>query len=792
MSPPDPRTHPARRTLVLGTLLGVMAAAVYAGTLGHGFVWDDDLHVTANPTIIGPLGLKEIWTSARANYFPLVLTNFWLQHATWGLNPAGYHAVTVLCHALSAVLLWRVLAALRVPGAWIGAALWALHPVQVESVAWISELKNTQSAIFFLLAARFFVRWLDAPAEGKPARSAYLLTLACAAMALMSKPSTVMLPVALALMAWWRRGALRRRELTALAPFFFLSALVSGWTIWEQKFHSGAVGADWSQTGIERGLIAGRVIWFYLGKLVWPHPLVFIYPRWTVRAEALLDWVPLLLVGLVLLGLWLGRTGPWRPVWLAGLYFGALLFPVLGFFDVYFFRYSFVGDHFQYLASMGPLALAGAGLARLPRWVGSAVTAVLLTVLGGLTVQQARIYKDHVALWSATVAENPVAAMAWMNLADSLSKEGRHLEAIVALQRGLALRPDAFDAYSDLGCEYVLVGRPAEALVQFDTALRLQPDNPVTHNNRGNALCYLGRREEGVAEYRRALVLRPGYGEAHYNLGTALVEIGHAAEALEHFDVALQVNPRQAEAYDNRGNALRALGRGAEAIAAHRTALRLRPDFAEAHNNLAIDLAAAGRSDEAISHFERALSLKPDFVAASGGLAKLLADAGRETDALRRLEAALRAAPNSAGAHNNLGSHLARFGHGAEAIGAFEQALRLDPALAAARMNLGAALGAAGRWLEAAKQFEVAAKLLPGSADAFAGLGVALGNSGRLETAALSFARALQLDASSAVAHEQLAQVLQALGREREASDHAAAAQRLRRAPPASAAETRR
>jgi hypothetical protein len=439
---------------VPGAWLALAAVAAYAGTFTHGFVWDDDLHVTANPTIIGPLGLREIWTSARANYFPLVLTNFWLQHAAWGLNPAGYHVITVVCHAVSAVLLWRVLAALCVPGAGIGAALWALHPVQVESVAWISELKRYPVG-GFLPAGGTRVRAVAGCAAGREG-GAGLVRPDAGVRGDGADEQAVHGHAAGGarahrLVAARRTARPRGGGARAVLP---LSALVSGWTIWEQKFHSGAIGAEWSQTGVERGLIAGRIIWFYLGKLIWPDPLIFIYPRWKVQADAFFDWLPLILLVMALGVLWRGRHGALRPVGLAALYFGALLFPVLGFFNVYFFRYSFVGDHFQYLASMGPLALAGAGVARLPRRVGIPLAAGLLAVCGALDrAAGPRIYQGHVALWSATVAKNPGAAMAWMNLADSLSKEGRHEEAIVALKRGLALKADEFDGYNDLGCE---------------------------------------------------------------------------------------------------------------------------------------------------------------------------------------------------------------------------------------------------------------------------------------------------------------------------------------------------
>ncbi len=348
----------SRPSVLAALLIGAIVAA-YAPSLRGDFLWDDDLHITANPTIVGPLGLKEIWTTSRANYFPLVLTNFWIQHALWELNPLGYRIVTLLCHAAAAVLLWRVLLALRVPGsprrsaaeagAWLGAAFWALHPVQVESVAWICELKNTQSAIFFLAAILAYVRWLEVgrgfspPSEHattakgglKPRPAYYAFALGFAVLAILSKPSTVMLPVALALVGWWIHRRFVWRDLFALGPFFALSALAAGWTIWEQKYHSGAIGPEWSQSFPERVAIAGRVVWFYLGKLGWPEPLIVIYPRWSIDAiQPLAYWGTVTVIAALAL-LWVGRARPAvAPMLLAAAYFVALLFPVLGFFSV--------------------------------------------------------------------------------------------------------------------------------------------------------------------------------------------------------------------------------------------------------------------------------------------------------------------------------------------------------------------------------------------------------------------------------------------------------------------------
>jgi protein O-mannosyl-transferase len=785
--------RPASRSFALGALLFAAVVAAYALSLRGDFLWDDDLHITANPTIIGPLGLREIWTTARANYFPLVLTNFWVQHALWNLNPLGFHAVTLGCHALAAVLLWRVLLALRVPGAWLGAALWALHPVQVESVAWICELKNTQSAVFFLAAVLCWLRWVQSGEEaggpgadgaggGSRSRGLYALALICSVAAILSKPSAVMLPVALALATWWMRRKVGWRDALALAPCFALSALAAGWTIWEQKHHSGAIGPAWSQTFPERVGLAGRVIWFYLGKLAWPEPLIFIYPRWQLSGAGLPGYLAPLGVAAGLLVLLPLRRGLRRAVGLAAVYFIALLFPVLGFFSIYFFRYSFVGDHFQYLASMGPLALAGAGLALLGPRRGAIAGTVVLLALTCVTMRQSRAYLSSETLWRDTLAKNPGTPMAWLNLADYYARMGRYDESMRTYRAALKVSPDDPDGYNDLGNVLALTGHPAEAAVEFEHALRLKPDSPETHSNLGNVLRTLGRSPEAVAHYRRALELKPDHVEALNNLGAELAESGRPDEALPLFQAALRLDPKHAGAHDNLGSAFRSLGRVEESLAEHREALRLNPDFAAAEGNLGRSLVAARRPAEALPHFERALALKPTLAAARGAYATALAASGRPDEAFAQLQKAVDLSPEAPDAHLNLGTALAQSGRMDDATQQFEAAVRLSPRFALARVNLAGALGSAGRWAEAIPHLRVALELQPDNARAQAQLAVALVNAGQLKEAIPIFERALVFDPNSAELHHSFGQLLGALGRNREAFEHMEKAADLQRA----------
>ena len=619
---------PPRR---VGALLLMFAVALaYAPVRHAGFIWDDDLHLTANASVLGGAeGLAKIWTSPAANYFPLTMTSFWALHALVGLAPLPYHLVTVALHALAALLLWAVLDRLRWPGAALGAALWALHPVQVESVAWISELKNTQSAVFFLAAIWFYL----GANEGARRRRDYALAFACGAGAMLSKSSTVMLPAVLALCDAWRRpvsastvGALLRR----LGPFLVLSIATSAWTVWEQKFSSGAQGADWSQGVAARLALAARVVWFYLGKIVWPEPLVFIYPRWSTDVAHAGAWLPLVMLVAVSAGLasWSRRLAAARLVWLAALAFGALLFPVLGLFDVYFFRFSFVGDHLQYLASMAPLALLGAAVARWGGRFQHPLALLLMLACGALTFRQAHAYRDDRTLFADTVAKNPAAWMAHNNLSLALLDAGETEAAIAHARRAIELRPDYAEAENNLGRALLLAGRPEESVGHFERAGRLDPRDAEAPNNRGAALASLGRNAEAIASFEAALRINPNHAGALYNYGLVLGREGDFAGARARFVAAIAQRPDYAEAHANLGLALVALGRLEEALPHLERAVQLAPR-AETFATYGRALAIAGRLEQAAALYEHALELDPAQPEARTTLATIRRQLGR-------------------------------------------------------------------------------------------------------------------------------------------------------------------
>ncbi|HUB68756.1 MAG TPA: tetratricopeptide repeat protein [Candidatus Methylacidiphilales bacterium] len=645
-----------------GLLLVLAVFVTYTPVWWAGFIWDDDEQLMANPCIVGPLGLKGIWTTGYGGYYPLVLTTFWVEHALWGLAPLPYHLVNVLLHGACAILLWRVLRELAMPGAWLGAALWALHPVQVETVAWITELKNTQSCLFYLLAIWFFLGWQEREISGeKGMERDYLQALLFALLAVLSKPSTVVLPAVLGLVWWWRGGRWEWRQVWRLAPFFLIGLAASAWAVVEQKFNSGATGPQWEQTWPERFVIAGQAVWFYLGKLLWPHPLIFIYPRWQTGAAQVAAWLPLGTVALAFLVLWIYRQRGARPVLFAFAYFVLALFPVLGFFNVYFFRYSFVGDHFQYLASMGPLALAGAGLARcselLPRkktWLHAPLYSGLLLILAVLSWRQSWIYQNLGTLWQDTLAKNSDCWMAHTNLGKILFQQGKVDEAIDRYQKALAIDPNLDLAHNDLGAALLQKGQLDAAAEQYREALKSNPDFAEARYNLGHVLAQQGRTDEAIAQFQEALRINPYYPETRVDLGNILLQKGQTDAAMEQYQKALESDSDNVEARTNLGVALVRKGDVDDAVMQYQKAAQIDPSFVPAHYNLGLALSQEGKLEQAITQFQETVEINPDHAEAHNNLAIALAQEGKLDDAIAQFQEVVRLKPGDKGALSNL------------------------------------------------------------------------------------------------------------------------------------------
>jgi len=695
----------------MAALLVVVGLAAYLPSLRNGFVWDDDSFLTANALMRAPDGLARFWFTTQAtDYWPVTSTSLWLEWRLWGTHAAGYHAANLALHLTEALLLWSILRRLRVPGAYLAAMLFAVHPVNVESVAWIAQRKNLMAMLFYLLSIFSFLRtgWQDAgpgpesPEAGRfgmKRRSGlgttratswpdpfYWLSLFAFILAMLSKGSVAPLPLVLLGIIGWRRR-LAWRDLAALAPFFAVSAGLVAVNIWFQTH--GAHEVIRQASALQRLLGAAAAIWFYLSKAVAPFGLIFVYPQWHVDAAEVRWWLPLLAtVALTVLLGYKARlrslhppspratTGQaanhavtisasrsddriWRACLCAWLYFCALLLPVLGFTDVFFMRYSLVADHYQHLAIIGVFALAGAGWEGWRRRPNAAARAWLVAVLavgglGFLTWRQTRLYRDEETLYRATLERSPASWMVYNNLGLLESRAGRKTAARRDFEQALRLNPDFAEAHLNRGELALEAGRFEDAIADFNESIRLRPNYPEARYNLGAARHGLGRNAEAVSDYEAALRLRPAYPDAENNLGTALVDLGRIPEAIRHFERAVQLDSAYAGARYNLANTLAGTGRDAEAIAQYAAALRLKPDYPEAENNLALAYQRGRRLDEAISHFQAAVRLRPDYLQARNNLGVALAMAQRLPEARAQFQEVLRRQPDYAPARQNM------------------------------------------------------------------------------------------------------------------------------------------
>ena len=621
---------PAQKLFVLGLLLIVSVAAAYFPAWNGKPIWDDNAHMTA-PELRSAHGLFEIWTriGATQQYYPLAHTVFWIEHSLWGDAVLPYHLLNILLHGLSAFVLYRILRTLDISGAWLAAALFALHPLQVESVAWISELKNTLSGFLFLCAAFTYLKFDESRDRG-----AYAAALVLFLAGMLCKTAIAPLPAVLLVVVWWKRGNIFwKRDAVPLLPFLGAGMGAGLLTAWVEHQFVGAQGSAFNLSILDRCLIAGRDFWFYLFKLLWPQKLTFIYPRWQINAGVWWQYLFLFALVLLLALLWYFRKRFRSPLAVALIFLG-LLFPALGFINVYPFLYSFVADHFQYLACIGPLVLIGSGIANGLGALGltqklfrRAVYATLLILLGFLTWQQSRQYIDIETLWRTTISRNPDCWMAYSNLGSLLSERGKTDEAIADFRRAVELWPNQSKDHNNLGNALVQKGRIAEAIEEFQTALRISPNDPDAETNVGAALLRQGDATGAISHLRRAIEKFPQHAQARINLGNALLQTEQTDAAIEEYKKTLELPFDHAESHYSIAGALRKKGDLDEAIIEYRKAIELRPDYANAHNNLGNTLRQQGRIAEAVREYEAALKHDAGLFVAQNNLAWLLATA---------------------------------------------------------------------------------------------------------------------------------------------------------------------
>ncbi len=577
-----------------GLILIVVTVLAYQPAWNGKPIWDDDIHITS-AELRSLHGLGRIWTdpAAAPQYYPLLHTVFWIEYKLWGAWPLPYHLLNIGLHALTALLLLRILERLQLPGAWLAAGIFALHPVLVESVAWISELKNTLSGALCAGSALLYLKY-----DRERKRSAYFIAFALFLAGVMTKTIIVTLPAVLLVIFWWKRGKLSwKRDFAPLIPFFVVGLVAGLVTVWvEQKF-CAENGETFDFSLLERFLIAGRLFWFYLGELLWPRDLIMIYPTWSVSQAVW--WQYLFPVGVLILFLWLWiiRKNSRGPL-AAAICFLLMLFPVLGFFNLSYFMSGlgparhdaiFRADHFQYLATIAIIAPISTGVAWLAAQIKASVrpavygaSTALLLLLASLTWAQSTTYRDAETCFRAVIAKNPNSATGHSNLGSALLHKGFVDEAIVQFKRSLEIDPDYQFGHYNLAAALMEKGEPDEAIPHLRTVLKVNPNHPKAYYTLGNALSKKGKADEAAASYKRALTLQPDFPDAHCNLANLLLEKGELDAALAHYRTALALQPNDPGAHYNLAVGLVRKGELEPAIAELRIALRIDPAYPDA------------------------------------------------------------------------------------------------------------------------------------------------------------------------------------------------------------------
>ena len=667
-------------TPLAGLLLVVMVVVTFAPALRNQYIWDDDAYVTTNLNLRTPGGLYSTWFEpfSLPQYYPLVHTTFWLEYQSWQLDPLGYHIDNMLLHAVGVLLAWRVLLRLGIPWAWLGAALFAVHPVAVESVAWITERKNVLSEALVLASVLCYLRFapvVESTSDSPPERRRWLyyaLSFVLFLGALLSKTVVASMPAVLLVVIWWRRGRIGWRDVLPLLPFIALGAGMGMVTAWLERIHVGAEGDEWSFTRAERVLIAGRAVWFYTTKLAWPQPIVFFYPRWDIDGGVWWQYLfPAAAIAFAI-ALWAVRKRIGRGPLAAALIFGGVLVPAIGFFNVFPFRYSFVADHFQHHAMLALLALAASGCALMDRWLAAPSGVVdakaepatfglntaqyvwrsglgaVLCVLAAISFRQCFTYYDVETLYTDVMNKNPTAWIAYSNLGAHLLREKRADEAITLLRNGLAIAPKSPLTHLNYGRaifnkglrEGFEPGQLDEIIEHFQDAIRLEPRLLQARVSLAEALSQQHRNDEARENLTIVLDRQPNNVYALSAMGSLLVAEKRWEDAKRYFEQAVEYGPRSVDAQHGLGLVLVNLGKPQEAIPHLQIAAQLNPDSHEVHCVWADALHALGDLRTAVDQYNEALRLKPDYLNALSNLGVTygqLGDADRAIQCLQRV-----------------------------------------------------------------------------------------------------------------------------------------------------------
>jgi tetratricopeptide (TPR) repeat protein len=662
---------------------------VFSPAWTGGWVWDDTSEILRNDPIRSSWhAITGMWSApAGADYFPLKESVQWVEWHIWGDSPVGYHLVSISLHLLSALLFWRLLVRIGAPFAWTAALFFTVHPMVVESVAWISELKNTLSLPLLLMSALAYVGFDES--RGRPGggwRGMYVLSLLAFLASLLAKSSGVMFPFVILIYGWYRRGRIAPQDMLASLPFAAMSGGVGAATIWFQE-HRAIAGVMAPVGGLGARLaIGGHALVFYFTKAIFPWPIGPVYPGWNVGGSFLADAWPWLAVAGSMAVLWECRNRWGRGPLLASGWFILNLLPVLGFIPMSFARLSPVSDHFAYIALLGLVAGMAGGLGSLsqglnPKGSRMALGGAAALILGVIAWESRGLsanYSDDRAFWTFAIRQNPEAWAPRNNLGLIELGAGRFSEAAAQFEAVIGSGERQAEVYNNLGTTYTRLGRYGEAAAQFEAALRLQPGYPVAEANLGNVLAQTRRYDQAVVHYRRSLELKPDVADVHTRLGMAYALTGHPGDAAAQFAEAIRLDPGAAEPRYRLATLLADAGRLPEAITQFEQTVAIDPARADAYAGLGLALTLSQRAQEAFDPLRRAVALRPQDPEGRAYLGLALFRLGRFSEAIDEYRAAIKTGGNDPDIWFNLADALRSDGRVEEARHATEEAERLQ------------------------------------------------------------------------------------------------------------------
>lgn len=519
---------PRARQALQALALAAMVFGAYVPAIRGGFVWDDiDLYIIENPLLRLPDGLYRFWfTPEPADYYPLAYTTFWFEWRLWSDNPTGYHVVNLLLHAGVSIVLWRLMRAMQLPGAWLAAAVFSVHPVNVETAAWIAQRKALLGGLFGFWAWLSYIRF-----DERRAWRYYAASLALFFLSLSGKPILIMLPLVLLGWRWWAGRAITLRNTLHLLPYFALSLLMGAVGTWFQYMRALGGGSVRDEGLAARIAASGWAAWFYVYKALLPIDLCFVYPRWEIDPSRVVVYLPLLAAFALLVAAWRCRRSWGRPVLAAWGFFLLTMLPSLGLVDVYFWRYSLVGDHYQYQSIIAVIVAgvaAGAWCLRRLNGKGASVvlSALLLTTLGVLTFRQSRMYRDEEFVWRDTIARNPGAWMPRNNLGNMLFRRKQFAEAVPFYLEALAAHPDDAQTHSNLASALASLNRVEEAAAHWAAAVRLNKEFPEARRNLAIAYEKLKRFDDAQRTWEAILADHPDHAEARERIARNILRPG--------------------------------------------------------------------------------------------------------------------------------------------------------------------------------------------------------------------------------------------------------------------------